>query len=146
MGLISKTAKIIKENRLDDAYKFDVAGFFAYQNDARGLYELNPQYKSPKDISKTYYKYKYFEKPCDLIPEPKNEFDKNAVAVYCQGLKIGYVPADMCDTVKKCIKKNYSAKVSIRPGIYREFDPDEDEFIAYKKDAYAFVELARPSK
>lgn len=28
----------------------------------------------------------------DLVPEPHNEYDSNAVAVYYKGLKIGYVP------------------------------------------------------
>lgn len=146
MGLLSKAVKVVKDNKLEDAYKFDVAGFFAFQNDARTLYELNPQYKNPKDKSKTYYKYKYFEKPCELIAEPQNPNDKNAVAVFCGGIKVGYVPAALCDTIKKCIKKNYQGTISIRAGVYREYDPDEDEFIAYKKEPYAFVELVRVSK
>ena len=146
MGLLSKAVKIAKEAKLEDQYKFDVAGFFAYQKDAHSLYVLNPQYKNPTDKTKTYYKYKYFEEPCELILEPQNEHDKNAVAVYCGGIKVGNVPAALCDTVKKCIKKNYQATISIRPGVYREYDPDEDEFIAYKKEPYAFVVLERPPK
>lgn len=144
MGLLKKAVTAVKENKLDDKYNFEVAGFFAYQNDARPLYELNPQYKNPKDKSKKYYKYKYFERPCELIPEPQNEHDKNAVAVYCGGLKVGHVPAALCDTVKKCVKKKYQAVLTIRPGVYREYDEDEDEFIAYKKESYAFVDLLKP--
>jgi len=146
MGLLSKAIKVAKDNKLDDKYNFEVAGFFAYEKDARDLYELNPQYKNPTNKDKKYYKYKYFEEPCELIPEPSNEHDKNAVAVYCKGIKVGHIPAVDCDTAKKCIKKNYQATISIRPGVYREYDPDIDEFVTYKKTAYAFVDLVKVPK
>ena len=28
--------------------------------------------------------------PCDLVREPDNQYDKNAIAIYCGGKKIGY--------------------------------------------------------
>lgn len=40
------------------------------------------------------FRYTYINKPVKLIPEPKNQYGKNAVAVYVAGELVGYIPAE----------------------------------------------------
>lgn len=44
--------------------------------------------------------------PVDLIPEPKNPVDPQAVAVFsCRGVQIGYVPADRAQLVRSYLSR-----------------------------------------
>ena len=45
------------------------------------------------------------EHSLELIPEPENEHDPNAIKVIVDGQHIGYVPADKCAKVKKILSK-----------------------------------------
>lgn len=120
-------------------FEFDVAGFEYYHEQMLEVLELNPNYKEPKRKDKSVFKYKYFEKPCDLIPEPKNQYDKNAILVSYDGKSLGHVPASMTSTVKMYLKKGYFPVLSIRAGHYKVYE--DDEWVTYKKDPYAFVTL-----
>jgi hypothetical protein len=35
------------------------------------------------------------EKVLTMKREPQNEFDESAIAIYCESIKVGYVPAEM---------------------------------------------------
>lgn len=39
-----------------------------------------------------------------LRPEPHNTYNSNAVAVTADGIKIGYVPDELCEDVKGCVE------------------------------------------
>lgn len=41
----------------------------------------------------------------ELVYEPTNKHDKNAIMVMANGLKIGYVPAELCTEIKNILKK-----------------------------------------
>lgn len=123
--------------KLPSKYDFDVKSWDQLLKNMMSVLELNPNYKEPKSTEKTVYKYKYFEKECELIPEPKNKYDKDAIKVCYGGVHIGYVPAAWTDDVKKLMKAGYKATLSIRPGHYKKFE--DDEWVTYKKDPYAFV-------
>ena len=45
-------------------------------------------------IAKPIYRYRYKNKPAELVPEPTNKHDKNAVKVVIAGEKVGYISAD----------------------------------------------------
>ena len=62
------------------------------------------------------YEFDFYPKNVELRPEPDNEKDANAVAVWIDGHQVGYVPAGSCSHVKKvlteCEMESISAEIS----------------------------------
>ncbi|WP_350454254.1 HIRAN domain-containing protein [Slackia heliotrinireducens] len=48
----------------------------------------------------------------DLVREPNNEYDPNAIAVYADGLHGGYVPADVASTLADLMDSGWEATAS----------------------------------
>ena len=121
MGILS----VFKKEK--NIITFDVAGT-SFRTDAiKSIMEVSAKYKKPFGERRV-YKYKFTEGPCDLVPEPKNPTDKNAIMVVCSGIHVGYVPADKAVVIKKLLKK-YDATIQIHGGRYKEFDAEDDEWI-----------------
>ena len=59
----------------------------------------------PKDYGKEIREYYVRLDDIKLVYEPKNKHDPNAIMVTNHGVKVGYVPAEMCTEVKKILKK-----------------------------------------
>ena len=114
-------------NKEKKEIEFEIAGTPFKTEAIKSIMELNAKYKKPSG-NRPVYKYKWLEGPCDLVPEPKNPTDKNAIMVVCGGTCVGYVPAEMTAQVKKMIKK-YDAAISLHGGRFKEFDPEDDEWI-----------------
>ncbi len=55
--------------------------------------------------------YKYGIK---LVPEPKNEYDKNAVMITLNGTKIGYIPREDAPRIKTLLKQGKIKSVTFR--------------------------------
>ena len=55
----------------------------------------------------------YFYGECDLIPEPDNEVDPNAIRIEVYGDLVGYVPAKMCESVRKLLPRMASCSAEI---------------------------------
>ena len=103
-----------------------LAGFDYYQNELSSLLdEPNEEYSySTKKMAEEFlgrvYQYETAYKFAQLVPEPENEFDANAIAVYVDDMKIGYIP-----------KKNQAdvagiefGEVEIYGGKYKEVNDD----------------------
>lgn len=58
-----------------------------------------------------FYDTGYFS--AELVPEPENEFDPNAIAVYTQGVKVGYIKKTKCKQVKGYMDSGRIRKVDI---------------------------------
>lgn len=63
--------------------------------------------------------YQYYEGPLaykklkvggkvQLIAEPNNRFDENAIAIYCKNYKLGYVPKVMNKTIAVLLNLGYT--------------------------------------
>lgn len=65
----------------------------------------------------------------ELIPEPENEYDPNAIKVLVNGIKIGYVPKDLTTFARNIIDSpNYSgAKVTISGEKSYVLNDDDEE-------------------
>ena len=50
---------------------------------------------------------------CDLVPEPDNEVDPNAIRIEVDGELIGYVPAKMCGKIHKLMPRVTSCDAEI---------------------------------
>jgi hypothetical protein len=71
---------------------------------------------------------------CTLVPEPKNPHDKFAVAVYREGIKIGYLPKETNQTVHVLLRigKKLDAVILLP-------DPAEDD---WRDNPWQFIWLA----
>lgn len=81
-------------------YALSVAGMFA-QDAARDIFDED------KDGENVFYDF------CTLTPEPENEHDPNAVAVYVYRQKVGYIRRDQCDLAKMIIDAKGTTKIII---------------------------------
>lgn len=55
-----------------------------------------------------------------LVSEPDNPKDAKAIAIYIDGVKIGYVPADLCTAVHTIMRGSYSTTASITGGPWKQ--------------------------
>lgn len=113
-----------------DVKYFTVAGFDHYQNELAALLEeKNEEYSySAKKMMEEYlgriYQYEIEYRLVQFVPEPENEFDPNAIAVYCDGVKIGYVPIKN----QKDVEGLTSAEAEIYGGKWKEVVGDEYDY------------------
>lgn len=95
-------------NFLKPKYKFDVVGLSHHKKNLNAVDLEDPEHMYP----------------IELIPEPTNKVDKNAIKVLIDGRHIGYVP------VKKC----YEIHAILRKGI-------KDAYCYIGKDEYGYREV-----
>ena len=119
---------------------FKLTGMQYYADNLKSLASKNPDYSLNKsEILESYsegdtiWQYEfltqnYTEKLYEIIPEPENEYDPNAVAVYLQGKKIGYVKKGKCSRIKNLLKsKDYrGSNLDVGGGKYKRVKYDYD--------------------
>lgn len=139
--------KIITEN-----YIFKAAGTSAYKKNIQNLADTNDDFSmSKKEIRENcmederIYKYTFNVRKVELVPEPDNPADPNAVKIVADYEHIGYVPASKCKRVKKLLESPELDSIfcDIYGGKYKilkngDLDTDETEYgaeitIFYKK-------------
>lgn len=86
-----------------------------------GMYHHKPAIKAVLDDGS-------YEGPCDLIPEPENQFDPNAIRIEINGELVGYVPAKMCDVVRE--------KLPQVANCYAEIEMDDTSDLSGKVSMY----------
>lgn len=95
-------AGLIKED-------YKVVGVSYYPDGIRAISHITPAWrkKNTPDTSGpvTVYKYEFDTKPVELIPEPENPHDKNAVKVVINGHKVGHISAEEAPHVKEILKR-----------------------------------------
>lgn len=90
------------------------------------------------------WKYEYIFDSVELIPEPDNPYDKNAVAVYADGKMIAHIKRGSCSQVKNLINADDFIKVEaeIGGGPYKYiFEDDEGNLFIDKNESEIFVHL-----
>ena len=115
-----------------------VTGTSHYQFAFESIGIDNPDYDmSKKDIveedmiDERIYEYTFVPDKVELIPEPTNEYDPNAIKVVVDDLLIGYIKAGSCAHLLKLMRENRMGTVSIDMygGKYKcvtsEYDDDE---------------------
>jgi hypothetical protein len=116
-----------------------IAGVSYRQEEIESLGIENPIYEYSKqelidegyEDEKIYY-YDFFPEKVELIAEPENEFDSNAVKVIVDGVHVGYIKKGSCSHVKKLLQSGtiVSIGAEIHGGKYKylycEYDEDKD--------------------
>lgn len=115
---------------------FRITGIQYYQDDfVEELGEYNYDYDETASVLKeTYYdgdkiyQYDFLNLKAELVPEPDNEYDSNAVAVLANGIKVGHVKKGSCTRVKNLLKSpNFiGIEIKITGGKYKALYEDEN--------------------
>lgn len=124
---------------------FIVAGVAQYTKAFLTLGEKNDDYDlSNAEIKQEYgdgdriFQYEFFPAKVELIPEPENEYDPNAVMVVVDGEKIGYIKKWNCTHVKNLLAQG-DARVSVEigGGKYKDVLEDDDR-LTVERDEMPF--------
>ena len=123
-----KTEKHIVEANNSTITEYSVAGYDYYQNELKSLlkeptYEYSLTGKSFKEnVFERVYEYEIEWYEAKLVHEPENEFDTNAIAVYVDDLKIGYIARKDQHAINE-----EKGEVEIYGGKFKELEIDEYE-------------------
>ncbi len=108
--------------------KFNIAGTSFREADIiKNFADDNDDYNLPaKELKEDFdgqrvYKYDFLTAVPELRPEPENEYDPNAIAVYSDGIQIGYVKKGSTAHLRKVLeqRKIISMKLNISGGDYK---------------------------
>ena len=91
-------------------YSFNVAGISYYEDSVLSLCSDNDEYDSSKKYlldnymdGDRVYRYEFSIQRTQLIPDPDNKYDPDAIKVIMDGELIGYVPKTKCQNVKEIL-------------------------------------------
>lgn len=120
-----------------DSYKFRVAGTYYREKDIYEIMDENDDYHLGKKaiieadlVGDMIYKYEIADLDADLIAEPDNPHDPNAIRVVVNDILIGYVPKEKTSKVKTLLESGTVLDVicNIYGGPYKVLE-DEDETV-----------------
>lgn len=127
-------------------YKFKVAGVTFYKDNFLELADENDDYLFLSnrelidiyDIGDKIYQYEFNPKHVELIPEPENQYDKNAVRVEVDGLQVGHIKKGSCSQVKNLLASPDFLRVEVDSmglGGYKRIceEYEEDEYDWYSE-------------
>lgn len=110
--------------------KFNIAGTsFREDEIIKNFAEENDEYNLPaRELKEIYedggrvYKYDFLTAVPEIRPEPENEHDPNAIAVYSDGIQIGYIKSGSTAHLRKVLKDRniISMKLNITGGDYKD--------------------------
>ncbi len=134
---------IVYENRTYKWEYYNAAGTSFRQKEIGSLSHLNDDYLISKrdaiDLDMMYkkiYQYVFSPQNVQLIEEPDNEYDPNAIKIVIDNVHIGYIKRDDCLYVKELIERGLIRKVTadIHGGKYKRLVSDYD--IVKDKEIY----------
>lgn len=109
-----------------------VVGEYYRHNDICSVVSGNPLYNLPDadfvkkvEPDKRIYRYKYRKTNGQLVPEPTNQHDKNAIKVIVENTHIGYIPSEQCIDLKKRINQIKEVEIHIGGGDYKYHSHNE---------------------
>lgn len=139
------------ERKPESVERIHVRGISNYKKNIMAVATENSDYDmSKKELEEEYpdervWQYSFFPK-CDLVPEPTNEYDPNAIMVQADGLCIGYVPKGSTSHVRNLMKSGRIKWIDLKigGGKYKYVYENEDgkyELDRGEKEYSAIVEL-----
>lgn len=138
-----KSNKVVKGQpsivRLNNVYTFKVVGVTkdgrqnVIEKIVRDWKEYNDVYEGLKnkdikeDDIEVYEVDVYNWGDLQLIPEPENEYDSNAIKIVHEFGQLGYVPSNETKMVKEIMESDYKLNWKVVGGKYKYYDDYEDE-------------------
>lgn len=147
------TVKIFhKTPKLEDFPELDtlqvtVVGQVYHEGSFEKFKKKNPLFKKdyPKDGSYI-YKYVYKEAKPELIPEPNNPHDKNAIQVAYGGWLIGYVASEQTAEVKRILDGPHKLEAKIYGGELKVWLENTQEWFYTKTGIVTEYTLTFPKR
>lgn len=90
------------------------------------------------------WKYEFYPTKAELVPEPDNRYDPNAIKVVVDGKHVAYIKHGSCSRVLKAIKEGTIRRITCEMGggPYKTYYEDEDGSYTMEQDsANYFVHL-----
>lgn len=128
-----------------------VVGTSFYKDEIEGIGDENENYTLTKKgiideglEDERIYQYDFYPGKVELVPDPENEHDKNAIKVIVDGYQIGHVPADKCAYVHGLLSSGRIRKVDVEiyGGNYKYYDSDEEKLEKHEQDFGAKLTLS----
>ena len=130
---------------------YKVTGVSHYVKNIMSLGFKNDDFKlSKKDmidegLEGRIYEYDFFPGKVELIPEPDNKYDPNAVKVVVDNILVGYIKAGSCKHILNIINGNRIEKIECTIGggkyKYLGYDYDDYKYFMEKGETSLYVEL-----
>lgn len=130
---------------------YHVTGVKYYMDSLMRLAIENPDYEcSKREIVDSFmydeniYRYLFAPKTVELVPEPENPYDKNAIKVVVDGEQVGHIKAGSCAHLLKVIREGRIHKSSCTIGggplkrVVNDYDIEKD------KDVYTLERETHP--
>ena len=150
-----ETSTAISKSITQPTYKSEthkVAGVTYREDDIISLGLENEDYNySKKELidlgyeDECIYQYEFYPNNVELIPEPDNPYDPNAIKVMVDNTHVGYVKSGSCSHVLNLLKDDRIIKIDckIGGGKYKslEYDLYEDKYNLEKSESPIFVHL-----
>lgn len=128
--------------------KFKVTGMQYYESDffEKLAYENDDYSMTARELWDSYdegeriYQYSFNDVAAELIPEPDNEYDPNAVRVEVGGVKIGHIKKGACSQVKNLLESPdfLGVRVEMGGGNYKTVYENEDDKVCVEKGTCNF--------
>ena len=134
----------------DDGENIIVAGTSFRQDVLKSFGTLNPNYQLTKEEiidrglnDQMIYEHTFEKLPAEFRPEPENEHDPNAIAIYVEGKQIGYVKKGSTSHIRKLIESGRLANAvcTISGGNWKAYWADMEQFETDGRDFSAKVHL-----
>lgn len=132
--------------------QFKVAGTSFRKNEIEDLATDNYEYEyTKKEIidnmldGEEIYQYYFNPHNVELIPEPDNQYDQNAIKVIIDNIHVGYIKKGSCSRIKNLINQNKVKKIDadIYGGKYKivEFDEYKDSYVLERDETEYSVKI-----
>ena len=139
----------VEKTKPENAENIIVAGIKYRLEDVKTLGHLNANYNlSEAEIKKSFpneaiYELVFPEYPARFEFEPDNEYDPNAIAIYANDVKIGYVKKGSTAHIKNLINNGAIEKLTckIYGGSYKLYSSDIEDFEDVKAEPSAKVTI-----
>lgn len=125
--------------------EYSLKGVFAHEDDIfHNLMQVDPDYEATKkelvDLGMTdhpIYKWTPKKLPLELLPEPDNQYDSDAIKAVADGITIGYIPKEKTAEVRGKLAGGRITRITyeITGGNYKQVDSDYD----WEKDKYTYT-------
>lgn len=145
----TKAIRLAQSDFVTKTYR--VTGMQHYMDNIMSLSFENPDYDMTKQeiidtcmTDEKIWKYDFHAAKTELVPEPDNPYDPNAVMVRVSGKLVGYIKAGSCKHILNLLKGERIKGIDcdIGGGPYKMVEEDEDgKYIITKGNTNFFVHL-----
>ena len=147
-----QVTKIVQENTIKPK-TYKVTGTNHYIDNILSLAVENIDYDlTKKELidegreNERIYQYEFYPRNIELVPEPDNPYDPNAVKVIVDDILVGYIKAGSCSHILKVLKEDKIVKIDCEIGggnyKYLGYDEDEESYYLDKDKTPYFVHLS----